>query len=479
LLAHDGIADERRTIRLPRVGHGLRRLVIIGSDGFITFEALRWLSDVGAAFVMLEKDGSVLVTTGPVYPSDARLRRSQSLSNTNGLALEISKNLIGQKMIAQERIAKDKLNARSVAQLIAENRVAVDAARTIDELRLFESRAAYAYWSAWRNVSIIFPKKDIPRVPDHWQRFGTRVSPLTGSPRLAANPVNAMLNYLYAVLESEARLAAAALGLDPGVGLMHVDTPSRDSLACDLMEPLRPQVDAYVLDWIIREPIRREWFVEQRDGNCRLIASFAARLAETAPSWARFVAPIAEMVARVLLSTVKKQIRSGLPPTRLTQNQRREARELSPDLSTKTSVRPTRICRNCGVILNRGQTHCAACAVPVSKERFAEVARKGRMASHSPDAEVSRADTQRRHKAAIRAWLPSRQPGWLNEEAYLTKIQPVLAGMTVPAISSALGISQPYATDIRAGRRRPHPRHWQSLAQLVGLLAAPETPIFR
>jgi hypothetical protein len=43
-----------------------------------------------------------------------------------------------------------------------------------------------------------------------------------------------MLNYLYAVLESESRLAAAALGLDPGLGVLHVDTPARDSLACDL-----------------------------------------------------------------------------------------------------------------------------------------------------------------------------------------------------------------------------------------------------
>jgi CRISPR/Cas system-associated endonuclease Cas1 len=33
-----------------------------------------------------------------------------------------------------------------------------------------------------------------------------------------------MLNYLYAVLESEARLAASALGLDPGLGVMHADT---------------------------------------------------------------------------------------------------------------------------------------------------------------------------------------------------------------------------------------------------------------
>jgi len=84
------------------------------------------------------------------------------------------------------------------------------------------------------------------------------VSPLTGSPRLAANPPNAILNYLYAMLESEARLAAAALGLDPGLGVLHVDVQARDSLACDLMEPARPQIDAYLVDWITRQPLRRE-----------------------------------------------------------------------------------------------------------------------------------------------------------------------------------------------------------------------------
>ena len=87
-----------------------------------------------------------------------------------------------------------------------------------------------------------------------------------------------MLNYLYALLESETRLAAAAMGLDPGIGLLHVDTDARDSLACDLMESVRPQVDTYLLDWLRREPLRREWFFEQRDGNCRLMGSFAVRL---------------------------------------------------------------------------------------------------------------------------------------------------------------------------------------------------------
>ena len=87
----------------------------------------------------------------------------------------------------------------------------------------------------------MFPRSDLKRVPDHWLMFGTRQSPLSGSPRLAVNPPNAILNYLYAVLESEARLAAAALGLDPGLGMVHVDTKARDSLACDLMEPIRPR----------------------------------------------------------------------------------------------------------------------------------------------------------------------------------------------------------------------------------------------
>ena len=32
------------------------------------------------------------------------------------------------------------------------------------------------------------------------------------------------------------------------------------------------------------------------------------------------------------------------------------------------------------------------------------------------------------------------------------------------------GLSDPYATDIRPGKRCPHPWHWQTIAQLVGLL---------
>src|SRR5215469_8006001 len=105
-----------------------------------------------------------------------------------------------------------------------------------------------------------------------------------------------MMNYLYALLESEASLAARALGLDASMGIFHVDQPNRDSLACDLMEPVRPEVDTYLLDWITLQPLKREWFFEQRNGNARLMASLTEKLSETAPMWARAVAPVAEWV---------------------------------------------------------------------------------------------------------------------------------------------------------------------------------------
>jgi len=52
------------------------------------------------------------------------------------------------------------------------------------------------------------------------RRFDTRKSPLSGSQRLAVKPANAILNYLYAIFESESRLAPAAVGLDPGLGVI-------------------------------------------------------------------------------------------------------------------------------------------------------------------------------------------------------------------------------------------------------------------
>src|SRR6185437_5210075 len=142
LQIEDGIGPERRKFRLPRINHRLKRLVCIGDDGFVTLAALRWLSDVGASFVMLDRLGKVRVVTGPASSSEARLRRAQALALTNGAGLSISRELIGAKLDGQEFVVREKLKKESTANVIATLRKSLAFAETIEAIRGIESRAA-------------------------------------------------------------------------------------------------------------------------------------------------------------------------------------------------------------------------------------------------------------------------------------------------------------------------------------------------
>src|SRR6266851_3254586 len=157
LVLEDGIGPDRRALRLPRVGHGLKRLIIIGSDGFVSLSALRWLADQDAAFILLERDGKVITVTGPVRSSDARLRRAQALSQQNGTALEIAKELIAAKLAGQEALVRDKLKDSTTADVIARFRERLSTAEKLDAISLLEAHAAVSYWSAWNSLPINFP----------------------------------------------------------------------------------------------------------------------------------------------------------------------------------------------------------------------------------------------------------------------------------------------------------------------------------
>jgi CRISPR-associated protein Cas1 len=467
LLVEDGIADERRCGRFARVGHGLKRLVVVGSNGMISFAAMRWLADQDASFTMLERDGSVLVTTGPVRPSDARLRRAQALAEKTGAALQLAIELISAKLVGQEKVARERLKNSNLAEKIAEFRISLKSVELLEKVLGIEANAALAYWSGWSSLPIQYPRMDRHRVPDHWRVFGTRVSPLTRSPRLAINPANAVINFLYCLVESESRLAIAELGLDPGLGVLHRDAPNRDGFVFDVLEPIRPLVDAFVFDLLNSGPLRRQWFFEEANGNCRLMGPFVAQLAETALTWRKAVAPYAERAAEIFWQDRVKKSKFALP-TRLTQNHRRQAKGGSPP-KPKLPPRPPSVCHFCGAAIKFGRRYCPACNLTAAREGMIEAAKLGRVKGHSPEARARQAEKQRRHAAAVKSWNASDKPDWLTEQFYREKIQPRLLGVTVPAISSSLNISEPYAAEIRAGRYLPHPRHWLSLAALAGI----------
>ena len=109
-----------------------------------------------------------------------------------------------------------------------------------------------------------------------------RVSALSGRPRYATHPVNAMLNYAYSVVAAQLTRSLAAYGFDPACGFLHADAPGRYSLAYDLMELLRADIDGRMFAWITSHTWKRPDFPVTPEGVVRLQPTLAAVVAQKA-----------------------------------------------------------------------------------------------------------------------------------------------------------------------------------------------------
>jgi CRISPR-associated endonuclease Cas1 len=340
LHVEDGIGPHRRSLILDRAGSGLERLVLLGKTGSLTLEALAWLRAIGAALIHLGTDGALLAHSVPFGYDGHPIRRAQALATTTGLDVSLACYLIAEKLDGQ----RANLVRLSVSNLAAFDRLreALKHTATIEDVRLCEAQAAAIYWNAWRTVPLRLRGRDLARMPAHWARYDSRASVLTGAPRAATNPVNALLNYLYALLESEARLALLAVGLDPTLGVLHADQRNRDSFALDTMEPIRPAVDAFVLDLLEERVLTSHDFAELPNGICRVRAPLTHELALTLGRWRLLLAPIVAHLAQVFRAALlSRGEANGTRPraTETRQNTRRERLE-SPRTNRETAEIP-------------------------------------------------------------------------------------------------------------------------------------------
>jgi hypothetical protein len=301
-------------------------------------------------------------------------------------------------------------------------------------------------------------KRDADAVPEHWRTFGSRHSLLTGEPRTATDPVNAMLNYLYALLEAETRIALLTFGLDPGLGFAHVDT-NRDSLALDVMEAVRPEVDSWLLEFLATRPFKAREVIEGRDGRCRLTSTLArTRIVDRAVAIRRGAdrrAPRrpAQRSRSELAERVGVCPRPGRPRLAGFSERRPRARiETAVDHRGKraSDAKPGRRCHNCGEPI-RGK-RCLDCG-------FAPVAVDDGGADRQ---RVVMTERQRRY----RDW-----EGAPDDRDFKRDILPGLQGVTLRRIMEATGLSKRCASQIRRGLAVPHKRHWDKLHEAaLGLL---------
>lgn len=224
--------------------------------------------------------------------NDVRRRIAQTLAACDpNAALAFARPLVTAKLEAQLRTLNHLATIRPsmrrdslvFASLVDGLRTKTAKASSLDALRGFEGGAARCYWDA-------LPGAFAPSL-----RFQGR------NRRPPRDPVNAALSLIYTIVTFEAGRQAQIAGLDPMIGFLHAPSFGRESLACDLIEPLRPRIDLWI-EMLFRERILRiEHFSSDSDNACLLgkagRSALYGALENRLPIWTRWLQRLARGLA--------------------------------------------------------------------------------------------------------------------------------------------------------------------------------------
>jgi CRISPR-associated protein Cas1 len=272
--------QQREIIRYFRGDIALpERIILLDGSGSISFDVLSWLAEQKVSFIRIDWKGDIVCVAGASgYSANPfRVRWQLETRENTGQRNEFCRSIITRKIEAsiltlEKSISRsDKWERAMRSAYAALSRLEENPPENISELRALEANCAASYFRSWVGMPIKWRGTSRRPIPENWHFIGQRSSPyhLAGN-RNAAHPVNAILNYAYAVLESETRIKAISEGHDPTIGIMHEGSDGSSKFIFDLMEPERPKADRAVLDFIKGHVFDPADFVIRSDGVCRL-----------------------------------------------------------------------------------------------------------------------------------------------------------------------------------------------------------------
>ncbi len=183
----------------------------------------------------------------PEQPKSGKLRIKQYQKYLDGIdrfeiALKIVQCKVEQSLNLLEELSKfyesvDSTKIRKSAEKedlflldIMKNSEKQDISKSIKQLMTYEGRIAGIYLE---NLTKIFNKLN----PEF--HFTGRKNKTNSRNYNASDEINALLNYGYAILESEIRKSINSVGLDYSIGFLHEINQSRTSLVYDIQELFR------------------------------------------------------------------------------------------------------------------------------------------------------------------------------------------------------------------------------------------------
>jgi len=257
LIEHDG--DTAGSIPCEDIG-----VVVVDHPG-VTYSqaALAALAESGAVLVVCGRNHLPAAVLLPLADhTEVVWRIHDQLAVSKPLRKQLWKQLIQAKIRAQARNLSFDCPARRRLLHLARSIRSGDPSNV-------EAQAAKFYWENW------LPEEAFRRDAD-------------------ADGLNCLLNYGYAVLRAAVARAIVAAGLVPALGLFHANRSNSFCLADDLMEPLRPLVDARARE-LYRQGYR-ELTPEAKRGLLELLAERVQTGDERGPLMVALHAMVASLV---------------------------------------------------------------------------------------------------------------------------------------------------------------------------------------
>ena len=207
------------------------------------------------------------------------IRRKQLELATKPIGTKLVKEFISQKMDNQiqhlKDLQKNKTDERKTTLKEAAEKIeaqitkikSIDESILIDEIRStmqgYEGTASRIYFEALADA-----------IPEKYKFSGRSRQP-------ANDEFNCMLNYGYGIMYSNVEKACTIAGLDPFIGIMHVDNYNRQSLVFDLIEMYRGYIDKLVFRLFATQKVKSEHFDEieggfylNKEGKALLISEY-------------------------------------------------------------------------------------------------------------------------------------------------------------------------------------------------------------
>lgn len=239
------------------------KVVITGSHGKLSVSAIRWLMRQKRDIAILDWNGRLVTSMSPVLANQGLVKVAQyEARNDPKKQVAIAKWLIRHKIEGSIRVLEwlqNHYSNLSYNHTIFSNYVQeLENTTSVSAVIRIESIVSKKYWNI---LASVFDKKWEFLRRNYFDRKGTRD---------ADDPINALFNYGFSVLESECWKVVNIMGLEPYIGFIHKTHTDKAPLIYDLQEPFRWVIEMSILKILHKKMVTKSDFMTTDEGNVRL-----------------------------------------------------------------------------------------------------------------------------------------------------------------------------------------------------------------